>query len=64
MPLTHMVGILGLQRKFKQGPGAPTASSQSPAATPCLAIYSADGYPLWCVLQHDSWHPSSVHAHT
>jgi hypothetical protein len=37
-----------LQRRFSQGPGAPTASSKSPAATPVLAIYSAKGEPIWC----------------
>jgi hypothetical protein len=36
-----------LQRRFGQGPGAPTASSKSAAATPVLAVYSAEGEPLW-----------------
>lgn len=47
LPLLHMPSILALQRRFRQGPGSPTASSKSPAATPCLAIYSATGQPLW-----------------
>lgn len=47
LPLLHIPGILGLQRRFHQGAGRPTASSKSPAATPCLAIYTAAGKPLW-----------------
>jgi hypothetical protein len=49
LPLLHMPYILRLQRHFKQDPGRPTASSKSPAATPCLALYSAAGQPLWWV---------------
>jgi hypothetical protein len=48
LPMLHISGILRLQKKFRQGPGKPTASSKSPAATPCLAIYTRDGQPLWC----------------
>jgi hypothetical protein len=47
LPLLHMPSILALQRRFRQGPGRPTASSKSPAATPCLAVYTAAGQPLW-----------------
>jgi len=47
LTLLHMPGILKLQRQFKQGPGRPTASSKSPAATPCLALYDATGQHIW-----------------
>lgn len=50
LTLLHMPGILKLQRQFKQGPGRPTASSKSPAATPCLALYDATGQHI-CLLQ-------------
>jgi hypothetical protein len=49
LPLQHIPGILRLQRLFKQPPGPATASSKSPAATPCLALYDCNGQPLWCV---------------
>ncbi|WIA42269.1 hypothetical protein OEZ86_008285 [Tetradesmus obliquus] len=49
LPLAHVAGIKRLQRRFNQGPGAATASSKSPAATPVLAIYSAQGEPLCLV---------------
>uniref|UniRef100_A0A383VTK7 GST N-terminal domain-containing protein n=1 Tax=Tetradesmus obliquus TaxID=3088 RepID=A0A383VTK7_TETOB len=46
LPLAHVAGIKRLQRRFNQGPGAATASSKSPSATPVLAIYSPQGEPL------------------
>ncbi|KAI8468491.1 MAG: hypothetical protein J3K34DRAFT_522876 [Monoraphidium minutum] len=47
LPLAHMPGIVRLLRRFKAAPGASTASSKSPASTPVLAVYAADGAPLF-----------------